>query len=546
MNQISGVSCMRKLLCVVMDGIGLRSQRFGNAVALAKTPGLNFLKQNGLFSSLKAHGTYVGLPGDQDIGNSEVGHNALGAGRIYSQGATLVKESMASGRVFDGGVWTSLMANVKASRGTLHFIGLLSDGNVHSHEEHLYRLLRTAVSQGQHRIRLHLLFDGRDVSPTSAEIYVKRLDEVIKSLESQNADIRVASGGGRMTCTMDRYNADWSVVERGWKAHVLGEGQAYESLDQALASFRKNGLTDQYFPEFVIRENGEPVGPVHSGDSVVLFNFRGDRAIEISRAFDEKDFSEFDRKRYPDVYFAGMMEYDGDAHIPKRFLVSPPSIKETLSEHLAEQGIPQFACSETQKFGHVTYFWNGNRSGYFDEKLEEYLEIPSDVLPFDQKPWMKAWDIAEATMQRMRAGSFRFGRINFANGDMVGHTGNLEASVIAVSVVDMMISKLIQCCKETNTILMVTADHGNCDEMLDGNEKDFPDWECSPDKRPAQKTSHTLAEVPLYLYDPSGFEKSLSLKEAGAGTLAGIANTSLELMGLKPLDRYESSLIISK
>lgn len=532
----------RKVLAVVMDGVGVRKERFGNAVALAATPALHFLKKVGLYTTLKASGPSVGLPFEHDMGNSEVGHNALGAGRTFDQGAKLVNQAIADGALFKGKTWQSAIKQVLSNRTTLHFLGLLSDGNVHSHEEHLFALIRQAAKEGVKRIRIHTLLDGRDVGPHSSDIYSARLLNVLSEIQNSGCDARVASGGGRMHVTMDRYEADWSIVERGWHAHVLGEGErTFASLDEALRTFREDpSLTDQFLPSFVITEKNKPLGTIEDGDSVILFNFRGDRAIEISRAFEESEFKFFDRKRFPKVFFAGMLEYDGDLHIPKHFLVNPPLIEDTLGEYLAKNGVRQFACSETQKFGHVTYFWNGNRSGYFDQKREEYVEIPSDRIAFQLKPWMKAHEITEATIERMRSGSFDFGRINYANGDMVGHTGDLEAAIVAVATVDMMIKRLIVEAQKTGTILLVTADHGNCDEMF---ESGVPIIEGYPElwQRPKAKTSHTLAEVPFYIYDPMGTKRSIA--SPGEACLANVANTVLELLGMNPRSLYERSLL---
>lgn len=532
----------RKVLAVVMDGVGVRKETYGNAVALAATPALHFLKQVGLYTTLKASGPAVGLPFENDMGNSEVGHNALGAGRVFDQGAKLVNNAISSGSLFKGPIWQNAIKGVISHKKTLHLIGLLSDGNVHSHEEHLFALIRQAVKEGVKRIRIHPLLDGRDVGAHSAEGYIEKLLKVLQEAKNAGADARVASGGGRMHVTMDRYEADWSIVERGWKAHALGEGEySFPSIEEAIKKFREDSsLSDQFLPSFVIVEEGEPVGTIEDGDSVLLFNFRGDRAIEISRAFEDPEFKAFDRKRYPKVFFAGMLEYDGDLHIPKNYLLAPPQIADTLGEYLANQGIRQFACSETQKYGHVTYFWNGNRSGYFDKKLEEYLEIPSDRIPFQYKPWMKAEEITEATIQRMLSGSFDFGRINYANGDMVGHTGDLEAAIVAVATVDMMIKRLIMAAQKTGTILLVTADHGNCDEMFESSplkQSSHPDlWQ-----RPKPKTSHTLSEVPCYIYDPLGTKGSIV--PPGQASLANFANTILELLGLNPRPLYEPSLL---
>ena len=354
----------RRVLTVVMDGVGASENTFGNAVANALTPNLRWLTTNATYRTLRAHGTSVGLPSDNDIGNSEVGHNALGAGRIFDQGAKLVQESIDAGNIFRGECWTQLIAQVKKEKSTLHFIGLLSDGNVHSHENHLYAMLREAKKNAVKKVRVHVLFDGRDVGEKSAETYVERLDSVISSLRSADFDIEVASGGGRMQITMDRYNADWDMVERGWKAHVLGEApNKFPNLKTALSTFREDKtLTDQYIPAFVVTKDERPIGTIQDHDAVVFFNFRGDRAIELSLAFTDPKFDKFDRQRVPNVFYAGMMEYDGDLHIPPKYLVSPPAIADTLGEYLVKLGMRQFACSETQKFGHVTYFWNGNRS----------------------------------------------------------------------------------------------------------------------------------------------------------------------------------------
>ncbi len=544
MNQ----NASRRVMLVVMDGIGVREDRFGNAVKMASTPVMNELRGAGLSRTLLAHGPYVGLPDEKDIGNSEVGHNALGAGRVFDQGAKLVSQAIESGRMFAGEVWKKAVENVRDKRGTMHFIGLLSDGNVHSHEAHLFAMLRQAgAREGVKKLRVHPLFDGRDVGERSAEIYVERLSQVMAEIRATGVDIAVASGGGRMQVTMDRYEADWRIVERGWKAHVLGEADTrVRSLEEALAAFRKiPDLVDQNCPPFVVVDSqGKAVGTIEDGDSVIFFNFRGDRAIEISKAFTQKEFSAFDRKRHPKVFYAGMMQYDGDTGLPEHYLVTPPEINGTLSEVLVGYKLRQFACSETQKFGHVTYFWNGNRSGYINESLEEYLEITSDKgITFDLRPWMKAEEICEAACQRLRQGRFDFLRVNFANGDMVGHTGSLEAAIVAVGVVDLMVGRLWEVCRQTDTILVVTADHGNADEMFDAKAKDHPDWEACPRaKRPAPKTAHTINPVPFMVFDPRGNEH-WQMTRVEKGTLAHVANTVLTLLGKPAQSGWEPSLI---
>ena len=524
------------LLIVVMDGVGIGRQDESNAVHLARTPTLDRLLATCPNTRLLAHGPAVGLPSWDDMGNSEVGHNAFGAGRVFDQGAKLVNREIASGGIYETPLWEQIV-NVCLAGGTLHFIGLLSDGNVHSHIDHLFAMVRKAAEMGVKRLRVHPLMDGRDVGATSALEYVEPLEEMLAGLcRDRGCDYQAASGGGRMVTTMDRYGADWTVVERGWRAHVLGEApNRFRTASEAVRAIREKepGITDQYMPSFVVVDDkGRPVGPILDGDAVIFFNFRGDRAIEITRAFEEEDFQAFDRKRRPDVLYAGMMEYDGDLKIPGKYLVNPPAIDRTLGEYLAASEVTQFALSETQKFGHVTYFWNGNRSGYIDEARELYVEIPSDKVPFDQRPWMKAAEIADETMRLLETGAYRCGRVNFANGDMVGHTGNLDATVVAVEAVDLSLRRVLSVVEQTRGIALVTADHGNSDEMftLKGGER-------------VVKTAHTLNPVPLIVYDP-GYAGEYSLRtDMGEAGLSNVAATVCRLLGWEPPDNYDEALI---
>lgn len=338
-----------------------------------------------------------------------------------------------------------------------------------------------------------------------------------------------------MKVTMDRYNADWDIVKRGWEAHVLGKGRYFNTASEAVKTFYDEDphITDQYMNPFVITDDtGRPVGPIVDGDSVIFFNFRGDRAIEISRAFSEKDFNEFDRGSLPDIIYAGMMEYDGDTHIPPNFLVHPPAIDRTISQYLCAEKVKMFAISETQKYGHVTYFWNGNRSGYIDESLETYVEIPSDKIEFDRAPKMKAIEIKDRVIQLLKEGSYRFGRLNFANGDMVGHTGVMEAAIIAVETVDQCVGELLDVIRELNGIAVVTADHGNADEM----------FTLDKDGRKKTKTAHTLNPVPFVIYDPAyqGEYVMTRMKRQG---LSNVASTLLNLLGYQEVEDYDPSLI---
>ncbi len=522
------------LLLIVMDGIGIGKEYEGNAVTNAKTPVLNELFKLPLFTKLKAHGPAVGLPSDDDMGNSEVGHNAIGAGRVFAQGAKLVNISLETGKIFQSDVWDTIVKR-GLSGGVVHFIGLLSDGNVHSHINQLFALINKLAEAGVKKVRLHPLLDGRDVPGKSALIYLEKTETLLQTIKKEKGfDYKIASGGGRMKVTMDRYNADWSVVKKGWDAHVLGVGRQFKSATEAVKTFyaEDENMIDQYLDSFVITDaNNEPVGKILNGDSVIMFNFRGDRAIEISRAFEEKNFKEFDRVFVPDVYYAGMMEYDGDLHIPKNYLVFPPDIDRTVSEYLCAEGVKSFAISETQKYGHVTYFWNGNRSGYIDDKLEDYFEIPSDKIEFDKAPKMKAEKITEKTIELLRTGKYRWGRVNFANGDMVGHTGNFDAAVNAVQTVDVCVGKLLEVIKELNGIAIITADHGNADEMFTINKGQ---------KTP--KTSHTLNPVPFIIYDPT-YNNEYRMADVPNAGLTNIAATLLNLLGYKKVEDYNESLI---
>ncbi|MBC7174088.1 MAG: 2,3-bisphosphoglycerate-independent phosphoglycerate mutase, partial [Polyangiaceae bacterium] len=507
------------ILTVVMDGVGVGAENEGNAVFLARTPNLDSLARSFPMSVLNAHGTAVGLPSDDDMGNSEVGHNALGAGRVYDQGAKRVNHAIASGELFDGHVWKDLTDRVRQSGEPLHFLGLLSDGNVHSHIEHLFAMLRRAVEEKVESARVHVLIDGRDVPETSALEYVEPLEKLLADIRAQSGfDYRIASGGGRMFITMDRYEADWDMVRRGWEHHVHGNGRGFRSASEAILTLRDEnpGVIDQNLPPFVIVDDGgAPVGPIRDGASVIFFNFRGDRAIEITRAFEDEHFDAFDRGRRPDVLYAGMMQYDGDLQLPARFLVTPPSIDRTLSEFLARNGVTQFACSETQKYGHVTYFWNGNRSGKFDDRLERYVEVPSDRVPFEERPWMKSAEITDATIEALVSGEHRYLRINFANGDMVGHTGHRDSAVIAVEAVDLCLGRLMPIVRKLGGAMLVTADHGNADEMYERDKKSGG-FQTNASGRPKAKTSHTLNPVPVHLFAP-GVDLRIDRGVAAAG-----------------------------
>lgn len=517
---------------VVMDGVGLGKRDESDGVWLAHTPLLDELMQEPLYTKLKAHGLAVGQPTDEDMGNSEVGHNTLGAGRVFPQGAKLCNEAIASGHLFQGTAWKKMLETAKAG-GTVHFIGLLSDGNVHSHISQLLALLDRCAQEDVKRVRVHVLTDGRDVGERSALGYLETLEAKLKACSQQGRDYRIGSGGGRMYITMDRYNADWAMVERGWHTHVLGEGRQFASASEAVqTNYEENPkVTDQHVCEFVIAENGKPIGTIEDGDAVIFFNFRGDRAIELTKAFEEPDFNRFDRKRWPQVFYAGMMQYDGDLKLPKHFLVEPQQISGSVSQYLCSAGVTSYAISETQKFGHVTYFWNGNKSGYINEALEKYVEVTSDNVIFSERPWMKAAEITDEVLEAIGSGKYKFIRLNFPNGDMVGHTGDPEAVRISVEAVDLCLSRMLPAIEKAKGIAVITADHGNADLLFtEKNGKREP------------HVAHTLNPVPFIIKDYSG-RNDWQLSGAAHPGLSNVAATLVNLLGYeKPAD-YDASLV---
>ncbi len=523
------------LVFIIMDGVGIGKDDESNAVFLAHTPNLDKILDSPLKVKLKAHGPAVGLPSEGDMGNSEVGHNAIGAGRVFDQGAKLVNKSIDEGSIYETEIWSEI-----ARRGldgkTVHFIGLLSNGNVHSHIDHLFALVNKCADTGIESVCVHPLLDGRDVDRRSALYFIKPTETLLQEISGKNNfNYRIGSGGGRMVVTMDRYMADWDVVKKGWDAHVHGIGRPFYSASDAVRTFYDEDpdSEDQYLDSFVVTDqSGAPAGKIEDGDAVVFFNFRGDRAIEITMAFENEDFDYFNRGNIPrNIYYAGMLEYDGDLKIPKNYLVPPPHIDSTVSEFLCADGVTSFAISETQKYGHVTYFWNGNRSGYIDENLETYVEIPSDKIEFDKAPKMKAYEITDKAIELINSGKYRFGRINFANGDMVGHTGVPEASVTAVETVDECIGRIVKAVTALKGIVVISADHGNCDELfvIKKEKKNI-------------KTSHSLNPVYFVISDTEYHNDYImaDIKDPG---LANIAGTLLNLLGYKNISVFNDSLI---
>jgi 2,3-bisphosphoglycerate-independent phosphoglycerate mutase len=529
------------VVLVIMDGVGYGKFAEGDAVQASNKPALDWLHANCPHTKMKAHGMAVGLPSDEDMGNSEVGHNAIGCGRVFAQGAKLVSASIDTGAMFAGKTWNDLTGNVLAKGSTLHFLGLFSDGNVHSHINHLKAMIVQAQKQGVKKVRVHILLDGRDVGETSGMDYIVPFEAFLKELNAKGVDYRIASGGGRMNITMDRYNANWDMVRRGWATHVHGEGTQFPDAATAYTTLRQESKAiDQDLPAFVIAENGKPVGAMQDDDSVIFFNFRGDRALEITAAFEQDELKQFDRGRRPKVMYAGMMEYDGDLHVPKRYLVTPPSIDRVMGEFVCAAGQRSLAISETQKYGHVTYFFNGNRSGKIDDKLEDYVEVLSDVVPFEQRPWMKSAEITDKVLDAIKAGKYDFIRMNYPNGDMVGHTGVFQSVQVAVEAVDIALSRIMKEVEKAGGVMIVSADHGNADDMFEIDKKSGHAKVENGIKK--VKTAHSLNPVPCIIYDPlykGEYKKEL---KTGLG-ISSLAATCLNFLGYEAPADYDASVI---
>jgi len=518
-------------LLIVLDGFGLGTVPEWDAIRAARTPTFSHLFADLPHTRLATHGRYVGLPADKDLGGSEVGHLTMGAGRILDQGPTRINRAIADGSFFTSPALAELVEHCAREGTALHLLGLLSDGNIHSHIDHFIAIIHHAHERGVKRLYVHALLDGRDVGVQSALTYTDRMEEVLAEVNRQpDRDYRIASGGGREAVTMDR-DGDWDKVRRGWEAHVHGSApDHFGSAREAIETFRgrEKGIVDQDLPPFVVVADGQPVGPMADGDAVIMVNFRGDRAIQISRAFVEAGFAAFDRGRVPDVLYAGMMVYDEDANLPPRRIMGPARVADPFGKRILELGHRQFRLAETQKFAHVTFFFNGGYRKPLDAKMEDYVLIPSDRgIRFDERPQMKAPEIAAKACALIRAGRHRFGLINFANTDMVGHTGNFKAAVAATEAVDAALGQIVAALREVGGTALITADHGNADEMMVKNARG--DVEIS--------TKHSLNRVPAIVYD-SAYDGGYVLRQpapdqglADTPGLSHVTATNFVLMG---------------
>lgn len=523
------------VVLAILDGVGLAPDAPGNAVSKARTPFLGQAVKKYLHVALNASGEAVGLlPGQ--VGNSEVGHNTMGCGRAIRQGIARIEEAFGTGEIFDSEAWRGAMTRVLKSgdtgdtRATLHFAGIFSDGGVHSHISHLEQMIVKAYEEGVRKIRVHAIFDGRDVSPQAEPKYIQRFEAF--AARFPNADIRIASGGGRMVCVADRYENDWSVVAKGWDMMVNGEADYYfKTPEEAITILRRINpkVQDQDLPPFVIVGQDErPVGKIEKGDALIYFDFRADRAIEIAQAFTYWDFPYFDRGSYSpdDVYFVGMTEYNSDTHVPEHRLVEPKYITETLNRFLSERNVSQLAVSETVKFGHITYYFNGN--SYDKAKGEEFLQVDSYIEPFETRPWMKSAEITDKVLENLE--KYKFVRINYPGGDMVGHTANIEATIVAMEAIDISLKRIYEKVAELGGCLVIVADHGNAEELLDSDGR--------------SKTSHTLNLVPCIICDDTRNHFHYKLSRISNPGLENIAATIAKLCGQNELPQDWSQSLI--
>lgn len=518
------------IVLAILDGVGLAPDGPGNAVSRARTPFLGKAASEYFHIALDASGESVGLTPNQ-MGNSEVGHNTMGVGKAVPQGIARINNEFTTGRIFDSPAWKEAIRRTQDGH-TLHFSGIFSDGGVHSDMSHLTKMIAKAYEEGVKNIRIHPVFDGRDVAPQSSLTYVKKFEEFIRNFE--DANIKIADGGGRMVYVADRYENDWQVVARGWDAMVNGEANYYfHSAEEAITTLRRidPNMQDQYMPAFVIVDSDEkPIGKVKPGDAFIYFDFRADRAVEIAQAFTCKYFPYFSRGNYNpnQVYFVGMCEYNSDAHIPEHRLVEPIKFDETLSHFLGDHQIPSLAISETVKFGHITYYFNGN--SYEKHPSEESVCIESYTEPFETRPWMKSAEITDEALKRMN--DFRFIRINYPGGDMVGHTADVNATIIALESIDLSLARLAKKVDELGGALVIVADHGNAEELLDKNGQ--------------PKTAHTINKVPFIIYDNTTNRTKYIYSGLSHPGLSNLASTLANLFGFTEQDlprSWDSSLI---
>lgn len=505
----------RPLILIVLDGWGINSRSEGNAIAKASTPVMDRLAATYPSNQISISGLDVGLPPGQ-MGNSEVGHMHLGAGRVVYQDLTLIHKAIDDGTFFSNPVFKGALDAVKKTGGRLHLMGLLGDGGVHSHQRHLEALIELAKREKIKSVYLHLFLDGRDTPPSSAEGFIRELNDKLAAYPN----VKIATVGGRYY-GMDR-DKRWERTEKAYRALTAGVGERARSADEAIRKSYQARVTD----EFVLPTVIDPDGTIRDGDAVIFFNFRADRARQMTRALTQKDFSEFPRERRIELAaFVTMSEYDATFGLPAAF--PPRDLKNILGEVASRNNIPQLRIAETEKYAHVTYFFNGGEEKKFP--LEERILIPSvkDVATYDLKPEMSAYEIAGALVPEIEAERYGLVVLNYANADMVGHTGNFDATVRACEAVDACIGKVVDAALGRKARVIVTADHGNAEQLIDYDTGEI-------------HTAHTSNPVPIIIADDA-----LKAARVRTGKAIDVAPTILRMLGLPaPAEMTGKSLII--
>ena len=513
MNQ----SLRRPVALVILDGWGVDDSCEANAFCLAQTPRLDALFRDYPHTRIGASGMDVGLPEGQ-MGNSEVGHLNIGSGRIVYQDFTRISKAIDDGSFFQNPVLSQALTRLKETGGKLHLLGLVSDGGVHSHDTHLNALVEMARRQGIGDVCIHAFMDGRDTPPRSGADYLARLEDKLREMGLG----RIATVTGRYYA-MDRDNR-WERVEKAYRALTLGDGISAPSSAEAIRGAYEEGESDEFVQPRVILHEGVPSGTVDDGDAVIFFNFRADRARELTRAFTDDSFQGFHREKYPKpAAYVCMTEYDETFNLPTAF--PPQSLSNLLGEVVSRAGLKQLRIAETEKYAHVTFFFNGGNEVPFPGEERVLIPSPREVATYDHKPAMSAPEVTDEVVARVNSGTYDLIVLNYANPDMVGHTGIIPAAVKAMEVVDACVARVVDAVTAQGGCLLVTSDHGNCEQMVD--------------EKGEVQTAHSTNPVPLVLVDPQN--RNARLKP---GILADLAPTILDIMGIaKPVEMTGQSLI---
>ncbi|WP_044641237.1 2,3-bisphosphoglycerate-independent phosphoglycerate mutase [Risungbinella massiliensis] len=507
-------------ILIILDGFALRDETRGNAVAHAKKPNFDRYWTQFPHTTLQASGNAVGLPEGQ-MGNSEVGHLNIGAGRVVYQDLTRVTKAISEGSFFDNETFLHAIEHVKKHDSSLHLYGLLSDGGVHSHIKHLFALLELAAKERLQKVYIHGFLDGRDVSPDSAIRYIEELEAKMDEI-----------GVGQIATIQGRYYAmdrdkRWERTEKSYNAMVYGHGPHYKEAVTAVKESYEKSIFDEFvMPTVIVDENDQPVGTINSNDSIIFYNFRPDRAIQISLAFTNSDFRGFDRgpKKLDNLYYVCLTHFSEavDGYVAYK----PTNLDNTYGEVIAQNNLKQLRIAETEKYPHVTFFFNGGREEEFPGEERILISSPKDVATYDEKPEMSAYQVTEALLKEIEADKFDTIILNFANPDMVGHSGKLEPTVKAIETVDECLGKIVDLVLEKEGVAIITADHGNADMVTDLNGNPY--------------TAHTTFPVPCIVT-----KKGVELRNDGI--LADLTPTMLDLLGVdKPAEMTGTTLITEK